>query len=60
MRRSGSLFGLLGLLFLAFGFAGTLVIDRPLSDGYVLGNLGFGACLLIGLTRLIAPGPSRT
>jgi ABC-type uncharacterized transport system involved in gliding motility auxiliary subunit len=47
VRRSGSLFGLLGLLFLAFGFAGTLVIDRPLSDWYVLGNLGFGACLLI-------------
>src|SRR5207249_4150512 len=43
----GPLFGLLALLFLAFGFVGTLVIDRPLSDWYVLGNLGLGACLLI-------------
>ncbi len=47
MRRSGSLFGLLGLLFLAFGFAGALIVDRPLSDLYVLGNLVLGAGLLI-------------
>ncbi len=47
MRRSGSLFGLLGLLFLVFGFAGTLVIEQPFNDWYVVGNLILGAGLLI-------------
>ena len=49
MRRSGSLFGLLGLLFLAFGFAGALIVDRPLSDLYVLGNLVLGAGVAMGV-----------
>ena len=47
MRRSGSLFGLLGLLFLAFGFVGTLVIERPLHDPYVVLNLIAGGGLLL-------------
>ena len=47
MRRSGSLFGLLGLLFLAFGFVGTFVIERPLHDPYVVLNLIAGGGLLL-------------
>jgi len=47
VRRSGSLFGLLGLLFLAFGFAGAFVIERPLHDPYVVVNLIAGAGLLV-------------
>jgi ABC-type uncharacterized transport system involved in gliding motility auxiliary subunit len=47
VRRSASLFGLLGLLFLAFGFAGTAFIVNPLRDWYVVGNLVLGAALLL-------------
>jgi len=47
VRRSGSLFGLLGLLCLAFGFVGAFIVDRPLSDWYVVGNLVAGALLLL-------------
>jgi len=47
VRRSGSLFGLLGLLFLAFGFVGTFVIERPLHDPYVVLNLIAGGGLLL-------------
>src|SRR5207247_10224907 len=45
--RPGSLFGLFGALFLAFGFAGAFFVAGPLSDLYVLGNLLLGAGLLI-------------
>ena len=48
MARSASLFGLLGLLFLAFGFVATALISEPFSDLYVLGNLIVGAGLLLG------------
>jgi ABC-type uncharacterized transport system involved in gliding motility auxiliary subunit len=48
VRRSPSLFGLLGLLFLGFGFAALFLIRDPLSDWYVLTNLGVGAALLLG------------
>ena len=47
MRRSASLFGVLGLLFLAFGFAGTAFIAEPFHDPYVLLNLIGGAALLL-------------
>jgi gliding motility-associatede transport system auxiliary component len=43
--RSASLFGLLGLLFLAFGFAATPLVG--LSDPYVLLNLVAGAALVL-------------
>ena len=47
MRRSASLFGVLGLLFLAFGFAGMAFIADPFGDPYVLLNLIGGAGLLL-------------
>jgi ABC-type uncharacterized transport system involved in gliding motility auxiliary subunit len=47
VRRSSSLFGLLGLLFLGFGFAAIFLIRDPLSDWYVLTNLVVGATLLL-------------
>ncbi len=47
MRRSASLFGVLGLLFLAFGFGGMMFIRDPLRDPYVLLNLVGGAGLLL-------------
>jgi ABC-type uncharacterized transport system involved in gliding motility auxiliary subunit len=47
VRRSSSLFGLLGLLFLGFGFAAILLVLDPLSDWYVLTNLVVGATLLL-------------
>jgi ABC-type uncharacterized transport system involved in gliding motility auxiliary subunit len=46
VRRSASLFGLLGLLFLAFGFA-AIFLTQSLSDWYVLTNLVVGATLLL-------------
>ena len=46
MRRSASLFGLLGLLFLGFGFAAVLLV-QSLSDWYVLTNLVVGATLVL-------------
>ena len=48
MRRSASLFGLLGLLFLAFGFVAVFLIRDPLRDWYVLTNL------VVGLTLVLA------
>lgn len=47
MRRSSSLFGLLGLLFLAFGFVAVFLIGDPLRDWYVLTNLVGGATLVL-------------
>jgi ABC-type uncharacterized transport system involved in gliding motility auxiliary subunit len=47
MRRSASLFGLLGLVFLVFGFLGLALIPEPLSDARVLVNLIAGAGLLL-------------
>jgi ABC-type uncharacterized transport system involved in gliding motility auxiliary subunit len=46
VRRSASLFGLLGLLFLGFGFA-AVFLTQSLSDWYVLTNLVVGATLLL-------------
>ncbi len=45
MGRSASLLGLLGLLFLAFGFGGTMLVG--LTDPYVLVNLVAGAGLVL-------------
>jgi ABC-type uncharacterized transport system involved in gliding motility auxiliary subunit len=47
VRRSSSLFGLLGLLFLGFGFAAVFLIRDPLRDWYVLTNLVVGATLVL-------------
>jgi gliding motility-associatede transport system auxiliary component len=47
VRRSGSLFGLLGLLFLVFGFIGAVIIEHPFSDPYVVINLIVGVGLLL-------------
>ena len=47
MRRSSSLFGLLGLLFLSFGFVAVFLIRDPLRDWYVLTNLVVGATLVL-------------
>ena len=46
MRKSASIFGLLGLLFLAFGFVATAFVSSPASDPYVLLNVVLGAILL--------------
>ena len=46
MRRSASLFGLLGLLFLGFGFV-AIFLTQSLSDWYVLTNLVVGATLVL-------------
>ena len=46
MRRSASLFGLLGLLFLGFGFV-AVFLTQSLSDWYVLTNLVVGATLIL-------------
>jgi ABC-type uncharacterized transport system involved in gliding motility auxiliary subunit len=46
VRRSASLFGLLGLLFLGFGFAAIFLV-QSLSDWYVLTNLVVGATLVL-------------
>ena len=46
MARSASLLGLLGLVFLAFGFAGILLVG--VADAYVLLNLVGGAGLVLG------------
>jgi ABC-type uncharacterized transport system involved in gliding motility auxiliary subunit len=45
MARSASLFGLLGLLFLAFGFVATALVG--VADPYVLANLIAGAALVV-------------
>jgi ABC-type uncharacterized transport system involved in gliding motility auxiliary subunit len=47
VRRSASLFGLLGLLFLAFGFLATFALGLPLTDSYVLLNLVAGLALVL-------------
>ncbi len=47
MRKSASLLGLLGLLFLAFGFVATVFVSSPTSDPYVLLNFFLGAVLLL-------------
>ncbi|MFN8544019.1 MAG: DUF4350 domain-containing protein [Candidatus Binatia bacterium] len=47
MGRAASLYGLLGLIFLTFGFAATAFIERPLGDPFVLLNLVGGAGLLV-------------
>jgi ABC-type uncharacterized transport system involved in gliding motility auxiliary subunit len=46
VRRSASLFGLLGLLFLGFGFV-AVFLTQSLSDWYVLTNLVVGATLVL-------------
>lgn len=45
MGRSASLYGLLGLVFIGFGFAGTVLVG--LADPYVLVNLFAGVGLLV-------------
>ena len=50
MARSASLFGLLGLLFLAFGFAGAALVG--VSDAYVLLNLVAGGTLVLAYLAL--------
>jgi ABC-type uncharacterized transport system involved in gliding motility auxiliary subunit len=45
--RSASLFGLLGLLLLAFGFVATAFVEFPASDPFVLVNVILGAGLLL-------------
>ena len=47
MGRSASLFGLLGLLLLAFGFVATAFVEFPARDPFVLVNLVLGAGLLL-------------
>ncbi len=46
MRRSASVFGLLGLLFLAFGFVATAFVSSPATDPYVLLNVVLGTVML--------------
>jgi gliding motility-associatede transport system auxiliary component len=46
VRKSASIFGLLGLLFLAFGFVATAFVTSPASDPYVLLNVVVGAVFL--------------
>ena len=64
MRKSASIFGLLGLLFLAFGFVATAFVTSPWTDPYVLLNVVLGAVLLVlyfafGLDNMRPPGPLR-
>ena len=47
MGRSASLFGLLGLLLLAFGFVATAFVEFPAADPFVLVNVILGAGLLL-------------
>jgi ABC-type uncharacterized transport system involved in gliding motility auxiliary subunit len=47
VRKSASIFGLLGLLFLAFGFVATAFVTSPWTDPYVLLNVVLGAVLLL-------------
>jgi len=47
VRKSASIFGLLGLLFLAFGFVATAFVTSPWTDPYVLLNVVVGALLLL-------------
>ena len=47
MRKSASIFGLLGLLFLAFGFVATAFVASPATDPYVLLNVVLGAVFLV-------------
>jgi ABC-type uncharacterized transport system involved in gliding motility auxiliary subunit len=46
VRKSASIFGLLGLLFLAFGFVATAFVTSPASDPYVLLNVVVGTVFL--------------
>ena len=46
MGRSASLFGVLGLVFLAFGFVAAALL-RTVADPYVLLNLVAGAALVL-------------
>jgi ABC-type uncharacterized transport system involved in gliding motility auxiliary subunit len=45
--RSASLFGLLGLVFLAFGFAGSLIVAAGVRDFIVAANLIAGILLIL-------------
>lgn len=45
MRQSATLFGILGLLFLSFGFVATMLVG--VADPYVLFNLVLGGALLL-------------
>jgi ABC-type uncharacterized transport system involved in gliding motility auxiliary subunit len=47
VRRSAALFGLLGLVFLAFGFLATFALGLPVTDWYVLLNLVAGVGLVL-------------
>ena len=47
MRRSASLLGLLGLVFLGFGFVATAFVASPATDPYVLLNVVLGGALLL-------------
>jgi ABC-type uncharacterized transport system involved in gliding motility auxiliary subunit len=47
VRKSASIFGLLGLLFLAFGFVATAFVTSPWTDPYVLLNVVLGGVLLL-------------
>src|SRR5262245_64312400 len=47
MQRSASIFGLLSLLFLAFGFVATAFVASPTTDPYVLLNVVLGTALLL-------------
>jgi ABC-type uncharacterized transport system involved in gliding motility auxiliary subunit len=47
VRKSASIFGLLGLLFLAFGFVATGFVTSPWTDPYVLLNVVLGTVLLL-------------
>jgi len=47
LRKSASIFGLLGLLFLAFGFVATAFVASPATDPYVLLNVVLGAVFLV-------------
>jgi ABC-type uncharacterized transport system involved in gliding motility auxiliary subunit len=47
VHRSASIFGLLGLLFLAFGFVATAFVASPTTDPYVLLNVVLGSALLL-------------
>jgi ABC-type uncharacterized transport system involved in gliding motility auxiliary subunit len=54
--RSASLFGLLGLLFLGFGFVSSAFVADPTRDVYVLLNLIVGAGLLVAFVAFGADG----
>jgi len=45
--RSASLFGLLGLVFLVFGFVGSMIVVAGIADPFVAANLIAGVLLLL-------------